>query len=189
MSESSMITPIGTLSFPHLFTPKAPSPNARERFSCVLVFTPEDQQAPEFAALKANLGKAAREQWGEKVPANLRNPVRQCSEKDHFEKFPAGSVFVNFWSYDKPAVVNGNLQNVTVPGDVYAGQRARVSYRPFAYDNSGNRGVSIYLNNVQLTDMTAERIDGRRAADKEFDKVAQAASAAFDDGDDANPFA
>lgn len=194
MSER-LITPEGTVSFPHFFTPRAPAPGQDPRYSGVLVFTPEDQDTPDFKAMRAAFAQAAQEKWGDNMPRGLRNPVRQCSEKSHFDSFPEGSVFVNFWSKEQPAIVNGALNSVTNPADVYSGQRARYSYRPFAYDTSGNRGVSVYLNNVQLINMSAPRIDGRVAADKEFSKVegadtgASPAESLDGNADDSDPFA
>ena len=47
----------------------------------------------------------------------------------------------------------------------------RVSYRAFPYDASGNKGVGLGLVNIQITDMTTPRLDGRKNAQDEFDKV------------------
>lgn len=188
---SDNITPQGVLSFPHLFTPKPPAPNAEPRYSMVLVFTPEQQETAEYKAMAKAAADAAREKWAANMPRGLRSPIRDCSEKDHFASFPEGSTFVSFWSKDKPTVVDANVQTINVPGDVFAGQRARASYRPFAYDNSGNKGVSFYLNNVQICKADEDRLDGRKAASAEFGKVAggtTAPDAAGAADNDENPF-
>jgi len=39
---------------------------------------------------------------------------------------------------------------------------------PFYYNNSGNRGVSFGLNNLQLCAAGTRRLDGRKAAKDDF---------------------
>lgn len=182
----SLISPIGILSFPHLFSPRAAVEGQPPRYSCVLVFTPDVQDTDEFKNLRKELHAAVIAKWGaDKTPRGLRSPLRDCSEKDHFANFPEGSLYCNFWSKEQPAVVGPTLQSITVPGDVFAGQKARVSYRPFAYDTSGNRGVSVYLNNVQICSMNEDRLDGRARPENEFGKVeGGGASDALDEVED-----
>ena len=195
MSEAQTLTPQGVLSFPHLFQPKPPAPGADPRFSCVLVFTPEQQESDQFKAMEKAIRATAKERFGDQMPRGLRNPIRETAEKKHFDNFPAGSKFVSLWSKQdsQPKVVDANVQHVTVPGDVFAGQIARASYRAFAYNTSGNAGVSLYLNNVQICKADAERLDGRMSAENEFDKVAggttpAAAGTELDDDDGDDPF-
>jgi hypothetical protein len=37
-----------------------------------------------------------------------------------------------------------------------------------AYDVSAKKGVTIYLNNVQLTDNSAPKMGGRKSAEEDF---------------------
>jgi hypothetical protein len=50
----------------------------------------------------------------------------------------------------------------------YPGALVRASVSFYTYDNSGNRGVGVGLNNVQLIDGTKPRLDNRKPADEEF---------------------
>jgi hypothetical protein len=51
---------------------------------------------------------------------------------------------------------------------MYPGAQVRGSVSAFGYDYQGNKGVSFGLNNLQKLG-EGERIDGRVAADAEFD--------------------
>lgn len=164
------ISPTGLLSFPHLFTPRAPVPGAEERYSAVLIFDAEAQKTPEYKAMRAAAGAAARAEFGDKMPKNMRSPFRDASEKE-YAGYEPGCTFVQFWTKQKPGIVDARLQEILAPDDVWPGQLARVSYKAFAYNVSGNAGVSFGLNNIQIIKKDMPRLDGRMAANKEFDAV------------------
>ena len=90
-------------------------------------------------------------------------PFRPCSEKAYQGYDIEGGIYIAPWSTKRPDVVDARLQDITVPTDVWAGQLVRVSVNPFAYSNSGNMGVSLGLNNVQICRTDGVRLDGRRA--------------------------
>ena len=68
-------------------------------------------------------------------------------------------------------MVDARLQELYDPNDVWAGQKARATVKPFPYNTSGNRGVSLALNNVQIVVKDMPRMDGRVAANEDFDLV------------------
>ena len=171
---SNVKTPGGMLSFPNLFKPRASVPGAEPRYSVNILFDAAAQKTPEFKALKQAIEDAIAAEWGAKAndPAfrrKLRNPIRDASEKD-YAGYDEGMVYISAWSKTKPGVINGRLQDM-VESDVWAGQMARVSVRPFAYSQSGNTGVSLGLQNVQIIKADMPRLDGRRKAQDDFDAV------------------
>lgn len=173
-------TPIGVLSFPHLFVPRAPTPGADERYSLVLIFDENAQNTPEYKAMKKAVMAEAEAKWGVKArdmiaKGQLRLPFRDASEKSQYPGYEDGKVFISAWSKQKPDVIDGRLSDV-VPSDVFPGCLGRITYSVFAYDNSGNKGVSIGLNNVQVTNFTTPRLDGKKKGKDDFD--------AMDDDDD-----
>lgn len=173
MSQSP--SPIGVISFPHVFTPRAPSPGADERYSVSIIFDAAAQTSPEFKAMKKAAMDAAVEKWGAKAAdmiknGQLRMPFRDAEEKSQYAGYDKGKVFVNAWSKQKPDVIDGRLQDV-VPSDLFPGCLGRITYNAFAYDNSGNRGVSIGLNNLQVADFTTERLDGKKKGKDDFDQL------------------
>lgn len=168
-------SPIGVLSFPHLFTPRAPSPGAEERYSVSLIFDKDAQASAEFMAMKKAAMEAATEKWGAKAKdmitnGQIRMPFRVATEKSQYAGYEDGKVFINAWSKQKPDVIDGRLQDV-VPSDIFPGVMGRITYKAFAYENSGNRGVSFGLNNVQITDFTSDRLDGKKKGSDDFDAL------------------
>jgi hypothetical protein len=95
-----------------------------------------------------------------------------------------GDMFVSAWTKQKPGLVNAQRSEILDPNDVWPGQLARATIKPFAYNVSGNKGVSFALNNVQIVKRDMPRLDGRKAAEEDFDEVEEEGS-----DKDANPFA
>ena len=172
----SKISPQGILSFPHLFDPKPRAQGRDPEFSCVLIFNEDQQKTPEYAAMRKAAMEAATDKWGSKAgdmikQGTVKMPFRDALEKsDQYAGYDEGSTFISPWSKQKPGVVDGRLQDM-VPSDVFAGQLVKISYNAFAWDVSGNRGVSIGLNNVQVVNQDMPRLDGKVAASKEFDAI------------------
>lgn len=184
--KRSFHTPVGILSFPAIFEPKKPAENAEPRFSIVLIFDEAAQKTPEFAELKKAAAACAKAEWGDKMPNNLKSPFRKGEEKSYAGYGP-GKIFITAWTKSKPGIVDGNLNEILAASDVWAGQKARATVTPFAYSKQGNTGVAFGLNNIQVYTHIKDvpRLDGRTAANRDFDAVdgagASASGAAEDD--------
>jgi len=171
----SLRTPIGILSFPVLFSPKAVVPGAEPRFSLNLLFDAAAQKSTEFAALKRAVIAAIDEKWGngkgqdKAFIARLHLPFLACKDVTYDGYDILNGVFIRPWSKNKPGIVDAQRQEITVAGDVWAGQHVRCTVNPFAYEQTGNRGISFGLNNVQVCRTDGKRLDGRRAANQDFD--------------------
>jgi hypothetical protein len=169
----SVITPYGMLAFPNLFEARSvPGTNQEPRFSTILVFDEAAQKKPEFKALQDEILAAADEKWPRKTDQkNLRMPIRKSEEKAGVNGFPPGSVFINAWTKNPPGIVDKNRNEILTKAEVWAGQLARAFVRPFAYDTSGNKGVSLMLENVQIVKSDMPRVDGRKSAAESFSDV------------------
>lgn len=188
---SAYPTPFGVLSFPNLFTARAPVEGSDPRFSLNLVFDKEAQETAEFKALKDAIRQCAVDKWGNNMPKNLRNPIRDASEKD-YDGYDDGKVFINAWTKNPPGVVGPTREDILDPKDVWAGQLARATVKPFAYDTSGNKGVALGLENVQIGKFDMPRLDGRVSAKAAFDDADIAGDVSGNDADgsdDSDPFA
>lgn len=180
MSDSTnVVTPIATLSYPHLAEAQAPTDGkGKAKFSCALVFAKgTDLTQLQLAALAAAKKKFG-EQWtlpnGTKIPiaeafakGALRSPFRRDGE---MKGYPEGSIFLNVRTEQRPGCVDAQLARIPVElvkEKFYAGCKVKASLAAFGYDNSGNKGVSFGLNNIQFI-ADGERIDGRKAAEQEF---------------------
>jgi hypothetical protein len=185
-------TPIGILSFPVLFTPKPVIPGGEPRYSANLLLNPTQQNTPEFAAMKKAVAQTIDEKWGagkardKAFVDRLTLPFLRCEDQKYDGYNITGGLFIRPWTKNRPGIVDANRQELTVPGDVWAGQLARLTVSPFAYAQTGNLGVSFALNNVQICRTDGRRLDGRRAAPDDFDDYVDADAKAM--ADDEVPF-
>jgi hypothetical protein len=174
-NTSLLITPIGKLSFPHLFVPQPRLNNPEPVYQASLIIPPEGQKTAEYAALKNAALEACKSQFGDRMNdpsfvSRLRSPFRDAGEKSNLAGYEAGHIFLNCWSKYPPGVVGPQRQQM-LKEDVFAGQFARFSVNVYAYDRLGNVGVAFGLNNVQVTKMSGpeiKRLDSRRSAEDSF---------------------
>jgi|SRR5262252_867219 len=189
---ASLVTPVGILSFPVLFSPRPRAANQEPVYACSILFDQDAQRSPQYQALRAavleeidnknGIGKSKDKQFMQGV----RSPFRPCNEKPYKGYDIPGGIFISPWTKTKPGIVDAVRNEVMLAEDVWAGQLVRASVNPFWYHNSGNRGVSFGLNNLQICRTDGERLDGRRAAKEEFGDYADALGGLDDDED--NPF-
>ena len=163
---NKITTPVGVLSFPCLFEPKAAVPGAEPRYSLNLVFDKTAQATKEFKALVAAVEDEAKTFFGGKPPAGWRNPIRDAGEKEYAGYNP-GDKYISCWSKSKPGIIGPRLEDIELPEEVFAGQKARATIRPFGY-NQIAKGVGLGLLNVQIAKKDAVRLDGRMSAREEF---------------------
>jgi hypothetical protein len=154
----SNISPIGRISFPHLFKPQQ-NDRGENTWSVVIVFDKKAQATEEYKAMEAAIQNTATERFGTKVPAGVKRkslepksgyPITATETKpEWFGWASEGSTMITFSSKYNPAVIDRNRQEILDASDVYAGQYGRVQWTTYAYDASGNQGVSFGLRAYQ----------------------------------------
>jgi hypothetical protein len=166
---ADVMTPYGKLSFTNLFEPRATMDGKGDpRYSTNLIIPPKQQETQAYKDLQEAIIACAEEKFGKDWrKKNLRMPIRKGSERE-YEGYDDDTIFINPWTKNKPGVVDREGNPILVPGDVWPGQVARLSVRPFAYENSGNKGVALALNHVQIVIAEAPRLDGRKSAADTF---------------------
>ena len=70
----------------------------------------------------------------------------------------------------RPQIVDVNMNKIIDSSEISSGDYARVSINAYAYDVSGNRGVSFGLGNVQLV-AKGEPLGGSTRAEDDFTAV------------------
>lgn len=174
---ANVMTPEFRVSYPAVFKPQVNNLNGKSEFSVTMLF---DKKA-DLAALKNAAKEAIEVKWGKdkaKWPKGLRLPFRDQAEKakevDGKQVLPAGyeegATFITARSNQRPGVIDRKKDDIIDETEFYAGCYARATLRAYTYDQSGNRGVSFGLQNLQkLRD--GERLGGRTAAQDDFSAV------------------
>lgn len=148
-NNSTLVTPEFRVAFPKVFKAERNDLNGNDEFSLVALF-PKDADLSE---LKGAIKAAAVEKFGDKLPTNLRSPLRDGEEKRREDgSLPPGydgALFVNMKCRKRPGVVDASLQDIIDETEFYGGCYARAQVHVQAYDQKGNKGVGVYLNHVQ----------------------------------------
>jgi hypothetical protein len=127
--------------------------NGKDEFSTQVLVPKTDTET--VAALKAAAKEALTAKFGDKIPKNVRNPMRDGdietkTDGSALGKEYAGHFFFNTKSTNKPGAVDANGADLLGSNDIASGDYGRVSLNAYAYSQAGNNGVSFGLNNVML---------------------------------------
>lgn len=163
--------PPGVGSYVFLVEPRA-NQRGQMQYSLSLVYS--KTRAGELEPLRRAVAEVATARFGpraaEEMRQNrLRSPIRDGDTDRPDDRTYRGCLFVTARTNRKPMVIDAKKNEVFSEDDVYSGCLLRATVSVFAYDQQGNRGVSLGLNNVQVL-KKLERIDGRKSAQEEFEE-------------------
>ncbi len=170
-NNSSLISPIGRVSHPHVF--EVNEYEGRRTFNITLLI-PKDH--PWIKETQAKMEAALKELFKGKMPKNWQNPIKDGDDEAEEKGKPefAGNYLVKFACSEdrRPGVVDQNREPITDKSKLYAGCYARVSHTIYAYNHSsGTKGVRLTLNNVQFC-KDGERFGAATPdAEDEFDAI------------------
>jgi hypothetical protein len=162
-------TPEFRVSFPAVFEPSGMQ-GQEKKYSVTMLFDKKAQATPEYKALVALIRHAVEEKFPDasKRPKGLKNPLRNGSEKE--QDGYADTMFCTARSKTKPGLVDAQLQAIISAEEFYPGCYARATVNAFYYDQAGNKGVGLGLQNIQkLRD--GEPFSGRSKAEDDFGAV------------------
>jgi hypothetical protein len=174
MSEKNITTKVVTgrvrLSFVNLFEPKSID-GGKAKYSCLLLIPKSDTKTLNDINNAIDAAKEAGKvsKFGGKIPANVKITLRDGDEEKDTEEFPEykGCYFMNASSEHRPSVVDKGVKKILDPSEVYSGCYARVSLNFYAYNTSGNKGISAGLGNVQkLAD--GDYLSGHSTPEEDF---------------------
>lgn len=180
------------VSYPNVFKTKKNDLNGKDEYSVVAIFP----KGADLSKLQAACKEAAKEKWGDKIPANLRSPFRKHEERQiENEKgdmiFPAGmeagGIFINLKSNQRPGVVNERTEDIINESEFYAGCFARATVRPYAYGGPGTKfapGIAFGLQNIQKM-ADGEPLGSRTKPQDDFEAIEGAGDTAGSAGGDA----
>jgi hypothetical protein len=127
--------------------------NGKDEFSTQILIPKTDTAT--LAALKAAAKEALAAKFGDKIPKNVRNPLRDGDTETKTDGSPlgreyAGHYFCNVKSTSKPGAIDTHGNDLIGNDDIVSGDYIRVSLNAYAYSQAGNNGVSFGLNNILL---------------------------------------
>ena len=157
------------ISYAHIFQPYGME-NGDKKYS-VCAIMPKDH--PQLGAVKTAIVEAAKEKFASKIkdnkmPASLKNPLRNGDERDEQPEFE-GMLFFNASSTKRPQVFDRDKsQLVEEDGRPYSGCYCNLSLNFYAFDVSGNKGVAVGLNGIQFL-KDGEALAGNANTANDFD--------------------
>jgi len=169
------------LAFPALWEAKTVNGEGKPAFSACLLIDPAD---PQVRTLNKAIEDAAREKWGAKSDAILKQMRVQdkvCLHdgdlKANYDGFP-GNLFVSARNATRPLVIDQDRsQLVEADGKPYAGCYVNASVELWAQDNNYGKRINASLRGVQFLRDGDAFAGGGTADEDEFDDLAQGAAA------------
>jgi hypothetical protein len=169
----NIILPPGVGSYVTVLAPK-PNQKGQLKYS-ISILIPKSREK-ELEPLKAAALEVAAQKWGQKgasVFANARYPLIIDGDKPNadgeVDANAKGHFVIRAKTDRKPGIVGADpkVEMFFDDQNCFSGCWFRISGGLFAYEQEGNKGVSLGLNNVQVLKL-GTRLDGRKAASDEF---------------------
>jgi hypothetical protein len=174
MAEVSTKVVIGPvrLSYLHVWEPKAIEEGGEAKYSASLIIPKKDKAtiAKINAAIEAAKLQGKDTKFAGKIPANLKNPLRDGDTDRPDDEAYENAFFVNASAKTKPGVVDKNRQPIMDQDELYSGCYAYVSVTFFPFNTSGNKGIAAGLNHIMKV-KDGEPLGGRSTAESDFAEV------------------
>lgn len=150
----------GRLSFAHLFTPRRANESADPKYSATLLIPKTDtatigriQQAIQAAVTDGVERRVFKQPID---PAHTKYPPLRDGDLPNENGEARGPEFAGHWfiaakagTSRKPFVVDQNVQPILQEEEIYSGCYVNMAIQFYAYENSGNKGISASLTGVQ----------------------------------------
>lgn len=166
--STKLITTKVRFSYAHVFEPSAVQEGQDKKYSVSIIIDKKDKvlidkiKKCQDAAIEQ--GKTAK--FGGKTKG-LKLPLRDGDEDRPDDETYTGKYFINATSKTKPGVVDKDLNPIMNRDDFYSGCYGRASLNFYPFNQNGNRGVAVGLNNLQKLE-DGEPLSGRVSAEVDF---------------------
>lgn len=169
------------LAFPVLFEAKTVNGEGKPAFSASFLIDPAD---PQVKTLNAAIDQMAKEKWGAKADAILKQmratdkvALHDGDLKSNYDGFP-GNLYVSARSTTRPLVIDKDKSPLAEQdGKPYAGCFVNASIELWAQDNNYGKRVNASLRGVQFLRDGDAFTGGGAASEDEFDDISQGAAA------------
>ena len=145
-----------TASFSYLREPDSGREYSDDKYKVTVLIDKADEDG--LAIIRNACAKAAADEWPEGAPNGMRSPVR-----DGADKSPelADYYLVTFKSKQQPKLFDAAGAALAEDINIFSGDKIRVAGAAGAYVAGASKGVTLYLNGVQLIEKrAAEAEDG-----------------------------
>ena len=165
------------LSYANVWEPKAMQEGQEPKYSvCLLIPKSDKETVKRIREAIEEEKEAGKGIWNNKIPANLKLPLRDGDEERPEDENYAGHWFINCNSKTRPGIVDKKVQPILDQDEVYSGCYARVAVSFYPFNSNGNKGIACGLNHIQKI-ADGDRLSGGISVDAAF-------SDSFDDEDD-----
>ena len=169
-SATKVIIPC-RISFANIWEPKSIN-GSEEKYSvsCIVPKSDKKTLAKIEKAIEAAKEAGKSKKWGDKIPPNLKLPLRDGDIDRPDDEAYANAMFVNATSKDAPQIVDRKVDPILDPMECGSGDYCNVSVNFYGFNANGNRGVAAGLGNIQLI-KHGERLAGKASASSDFTEV------------------
>lgn len=169
------------LAFPVLFEARTVNGEGKPAFSACFLLDPAD---PQVKALNQAIEQVAKDKWGAKAEAILKQMRAQDKValhdgdlKANYDGFP-GNLYVSARSATRPLVIDKDKSPLTEQdGKPYAGCFVNASIELWPQDNNFGKRVNASLRGVQFFRDGDAFAGGGAASEDEFDDISSGATA------------
>lgn len=169
------------LAFPVLFEARTVNGEGKPAFSASFLLDPAD---PQVKALNQAIEQVAKDKWGAKAEAILKQMRAQDKValhdgdlKANYDGFP-GNLYVSARSATRPLVIDKDKSPLTEQdGKPYAGCFVNASIELWPQDNNYGKRVNASLRGVQFFRDGDAFAGGGAASEDEFDDISGGATA------------
>lgn len=170
ISKARVVLSTHQVSFPHLGEPYASIPGAKEKYSATILIDKADTKELEVIreAYNQAIENGITKVFGGKRPTNVREILKDgdATDRDEFK----GKFLLSVSSVNQPDCIDANLNPIDGK-TIVGGDFIRVSCNFVAYNVGGSKGVSCYLQNVQLVEKARTPFSSKKTAKSDFASV------------------
>ena len=166
-NETKVITGKVRFSYANVFEPKSIN-GSDEKYSTSILIDKKDTKTIKAIRNAIEAAKQAGvSKFGGKIPAKLKEPLRDGDEEREDDENYQGKYFINANAKTKPGLVDKKGRHIIDSTEFYSGCYGYASITFYAFNSNGNKGIACGLNNIMKTD-DGEPLGGRVKAEDDF---------------------
>lgn len=156
-------------SYAHVWEPSAIEEGQEKKYSVSLIISKENKKliAEINKAIEAAKQQGKTSKFGGKIPAKLKNPLRDGDDERPDDENYANAFFINANCKTKPGIVDKDRNPIMSQDEFYSGCYGYASVTFYPFNTSGNMGIACGLNHLMKT-KDGEPLGGRSSVDADF---------------------